>query len=502
MIRTTAGPLALPALMLTLAGTAIAGPAGCDVRVNNTHDKLQECVTLAGVREHQAALQAIANANGGNRVTGAAGYNASLAYFENKLRAAGYQVTKQDFPFNTWYALQPSILEQVSPAPVGPLTNFIMTWSGSGDVTAPVSRPASLGCNAADFAGFPAGHIALILRGSCPFGVKATNAVNAGASGVVVYDNAPGLLTNGNVSSTFTANVGVVSVPQSVGLQLAATPGLVLRLRTSVFRGASTGTNLFAETTDGDANTIVMAGANLDSISSSPGINGNGSGASALLETALMMSKVKPRNKIRFAWWAVQREAGMNVSASQFIGATRYLSSLSQADLDKIALYLNFDTIGSPNYVFFIHDGDNSDNVGSPAGPAGSAAIEKLFEAFYASYAIPFKGIDLSPRSDYWPFIAQGIPVGGITTGTNGTGVAKTPQEAAIWGGTAGVAYDPCWGQPCDTFANNSNSALEVNSKAVAFAVLQLSMNAQSFNPNSRVKGNFRQDPAEPEVTQ
>lgn len=498
-----AAPLfAFPALMLSLAGAALAGPTGCDVRVNNTHEKLQQCVTLAGVREHQAALQAIADANGGNRVSGAAGYNASLAYFENKLRAAGYQVTKQDFPFNTWFALQPSILEQVSPAPAGPITSFIMTWSGSGDVTAAVSKPANLGCNAADFAGFPAGNIALMQRGVCGFGIKATNAVAAGASGVVIYDNAPGLLTTGNVLPSFTANISVVSVPQNIGLQLAATPGLVLRLRTSVYRGTATATNLLAETTDGDANTVVMAGANLDSISSSPGINGNGSGASALLETALMMSKVKPRNKVRFAWWAVQREAGMNVSATQFIGATRYLNSMSPAELNKIALYLNFDSIGSPNYVFFIHDGDNSDNVGSPAGPAGSAAIEKLFESFYAAYGVPFKGADLNARSDYWPFISQGIPVGGITTGINGTGQSKTAQEAAIWGGTAGVAYDPCWGQPCDTFANNSNAALEVNSKAVAFAVLQLSMNAQAFDPNSRVKGNFRQDPAEAEITQ
>lgn len=501
MIKSTP-MIAIPALLLSLAGSALAGPASCDVRVNNTHEKLQECVTLAGVREHQAALQAIADANGGNRVSGAAGYSASLAYFENKLRAAGYYVTKQDFPFNTWFALQPSILEQVSPTPGGPITNFIMTWSGSGDVTAAVSKPANLGCSPADFAGFPAGNIALVQRGACGFGVKATNAVAAGATGVVIYDNAAGLLTTGNVLETFTANVGVVSVPQSIGMQLANTPGLVLRLRTSVFRGAATATNLFAETTTSDSDTVVMAGANLDSIASSPGINGNGSGASALLETALMMSKVKPRNKVRFAWWAMQRQAGMNVSASQFIGATRYLGSLSPAELDKIALYLNFDTIGSPNYVFFIHDGDNSDLVGLPAGPAGSGAIEKVFESFYAARGIPFKGTDLSARSDYWPFIGQGIPVGGITTGINGTGQSKTAQEAAIWGGTPGVSYDPCWGQPCDTFANNSDAALEVNSKAVAFAVLQLSMNAKAFNPNSRVKGNFRQDPGEAEITQ
>jgi hypothetical protein len=46
-------------------------------------------VTLEGVREHQAALQGIANANGGNRAAGLPGYDKSVEYLEGKLRAAG-----------------------------------------------------------------------------------------------------------------------------------------------------------------------------------------------------------------------------------------------------------------------------------------------------------------------------------------------------------------------------------------------------------------------------
>ena len=53
-----------------------AGPAGppvspalCDARPNDTFKKLLECVTLDGVREHQAALQEIADGNGGTRVS-------------------------------------------------------------------------------------------------------------------------------------------------------------------------------------------------------------------------------------------------------------------------------------------------------------------------------------------------------------------------------------------------------------------------------------------------
>ena len=71
-----------------------------------------------------------------------------------------------------------------------------MTYSGSGDVTAavtvvPVAMPTP-GCEATDFAGFPAGNIALISRGACTFAIKATNASNAGAVGVVIYNNIAG----------------------------------------------------------------------------------------------------------------------------------------------------------------------------------------------------------------------------------------------------------------------------------------------------------------------
>lgn len=121
--------------------------------------------------------------------------------------------------------------------------------------------------------------------------------------------------------------------------------------------------------------------------------------------------------------------------------------------------------IGSPNHVLFIYDGDNSDNVGAPAGPAGSAEIEKVSERCFTERGIPFKGTDFSGRSDYGPFIAVGvdIPSGGLFTGTEGI---KTAAEAAIFGRTPGIAYDPCYHQACDTFANNNEHALKVKADA------------------------------------
>jgi len=469
--------------MFAFASTAFAGAEACDTRVNSTFDKLLECVTLDGVREHQAAFQAIADANNGIRTSGTPGYDASVDYVVERMEAAGYNVTVQDFQFQTFISLSPSILEQVAPPPAGPIVNNIMSYSGSGDVTAPVSTVNLItGCNPTDFAGFPAGDIALISRGACTFAQKATNAYNAGASGVVIYNNTPGTL-NGTLGNGFTLDIPVTSVTQSVGQQLAATPGLVMRLKTDTFRGIATTSNVIAESKSGDPNNVVMAGAHLDSVNAGPGIQDNGSGSAAILEVAEQMAKVKPKNMVRFAWWGAE-ESGL-------VGSTYYVNSLSPEEQAKITLYLNFDMIGSPNHVFFIYDGDDSDAVGAGPGPSGSAQIEKTFEKYFNMVGQPFKGTDFSGRSDYGPFIAVGIPSGGLFTGAEGI---KTAEEAAMWGGTAGDQYDPCYHLACDTYDNVNLFALDVNSDAVAYATLQYAMNTQEINA-VKGKGNFQPAP-------
>jgi Zn-dependent M28 family amino/carboxypeptidase len=479
--------VALVAATFVFASTVLAGNEACDTRVNNNFNKLLECVTVEGVREHQAAFQAIADANGGIRTSGTPGYDRSVDYVVERMEAAGYNVTVQEFQFQTFISLAPPILEQVAPPPAGPIENTIMSYSGSGDVTASVSTlPVITGCDAADFAGFPAGNIALISRGICTFAIKATNAYNAGAAGVVIYNNAPGSLS-GTLGNAFTLDIPVTSVTQAIGQQLAATPGLVLRLKTETFRGIATTSNVFAESVGGNPNNVVMAGAHLDSVNEGPGIQDNGSGSAALLEVAEQMAKVKPRTQVRFAWWGAEE--------ASLVGSTYYVNNLSAAELEDITLYLNFDMIGSPNYVFFIYDGDDSDGVGAGPGPAGSAQIEKTFEEYFTMVGEPFKGTDFSGRSDYGPFIAVGIPSGGLFTGAEGI---KTPEEVALWGGTAGIQYDPCYHLACDTYDNISLHALDVNSDAVAYATLKYAMNTEEINA-VKGKGNFKPSPGNSE---
>jgi len=495
MSRTTVGALAalaVAAATVGLAPASVAGPPACGSRVNNTHALLAECITAAGVREHLAALQAIADAHHGTRVSGSAGYDASVDYVVQRLKAAGYTPQVQSFEFTTFIALGPAVLERVAPAHSAPAATSILSYSGSGDVTASVTAlpgPGSdltPGCEAADFSDFPSGHIALVSRGGCTFALKAQNAYAAKAAAVVITNNAPGTL-NGTLGDAFSLDIPVTSVTAAVGAALAGTPGLRLHVKASTFRGPATTYNVLAETRSGNDSNVVMAGAHLDSANAGPGIDNNGSGAAALLEVAEQLARVDPVNTVRFAWWGAEE--------SNLAGSTRYVTGLTEEERARIALYLNVDMIGSPNPVYFVYDGDGSDAIGAPAGPPGSARIEKTFEAFYSQRHLPNKGTDFTGRSDYGPFIAADIPSGGIFSGADGL---KTPQEAAVWGGRAGRPYDPCYSQACDTYGNVDVRALDVNSDALGFAVLQYAMNTVDVNgaPGS---GDF--PPADPTGT-
>jgi Zn-dependent M28 family amino/carboxypeptidase len=365
------------------------------------------------------------------------------------------------------------------------------TGTGTGTVTAAVTvvdinlapprDPVTSGCEAADFAGFPAGNVALIQRGTCSFAVKALNAQAAGASAVIIFNQGNTPAREGLIIGTLapsTATIPVVGASFTDG-QALAQAGAQAFIRVDPPQQV-TQYNVIAESRDGDPNNVVMAGAHLDSVLRGPGINDNGSGSAAILEVAEQLKNVKPRNKVRFAWWGAE-EAGL-------VGSSAYVAGLSAEEQAKITLYLNFDMIGSPNHGFFIYDGDNSDAVGSPAGPAGSAEIEKKFEQYFTFRGIPFKGTDFSGRSDYGPFIAVGIPSGGLFTGAEGI---KTAEEALLWGGTAGQQYDPCYHLACDTYANNNDVALDENADAVAFATLQYAQNTSEINA-VKGKGNFK----------
>jgi Zn-dependent M28 family amino/carboxypeptidase len=463
------------ALTAALAGPALAA-GGTDTQA------LRDDVTLASVRAHQAALQAIADVNDGTRASGTPGYDASAAYVSDVLLDAGYQMRIQPFDYELFLVDSDPVLDPTAPD-LPPYTvdeEFtVMEYSGSGDVTAavtpvdlvlpPTPTPSSTsGCEAADFAGFPTGNIALIQRGTCTFRQKADNAVAAGASAVIIFNEGQ----EGRTDVIF----GTLSPPQlsipaldtsfAVGNELAdlaAAGSLTVRVATDVHVETRTTTNVIADSTSGRTDRTVVVGAHLDSVNEGPGINDNGSGTAAILETAVQMADLQPRNAVRFTFWGAE-ESGL-------IGSQFYVDSLTPRQRKNIALYLNYDMVGSPNFVRFVYDGDGS--AFGIKGPTGSAQIEETFTDYFASQGLASEPTAFDGRSDYDAFISAGIPAGGLFTGAEGI---KTPAQEATYGGMAGVAYDPCYHQACDDFDNVSLTGLDQMSDAIAHATLIYAM--------------------------
>jgi Zn-dependent M28 family amino/carboxypeptidase len=465
---------------------AIAAPpaSGDDIAESKGFRK---AVTVAGIRQHQAALQAIADANDGTRLAGTPGFDQSAQYVYDKAAAAGYNVSTFEFTFQLVSDVTPPEFAQTSPNAVTYVDGVdyaTMSYSGSGNNTAPVSLPSgdNRGCEASDFAGFPAGNIALVLRGTptgfpvaCTFRLKATNAVAAGASAVIVYNNVPGLI-NGTLGEPRFTN-SVIGITQSLGQQLVALVpgGLTVHIKTETAAEDRTARNVIAETPGGDPDNVVVVGAHLDSVSRGPGINDNGSGSAAILKIAEVYAAQRrtPRNKLRFMWFGAEEQG--------LIGSTRYVASLSQAERDKIMAMLNFDMIGSPNYMRGVYDGDGIPT--GVAGPAGSGFIEDVFVDYFNSQGLANEPTLFSGRSDYGPFITAGIPAGGLFTGAE---QPKTQAQVDLYGGLVGAQLDPCYHLACDTFAGTGSGtgatppglaikALDEMSDGVAHAVLTMS---------------------------
>ncbi len=495
-VISTIGISVIALLMLALPAAAGTASTACQNRTNNNYEKLLECVTLDGVRAHQAAFQAIANANGGNRAAGTEGYADSVAYVAGLLDKAGYKVTLDEFQFiddaNT-------VLQQLTPVNATYATGSFV-GSGLGNVTGNVipvdinlvpPRASTSGCEAADFAALNFGgpnDIALVQRGTCSFGIKGANAQAAGAEAVVLFNQGNAPDREGLIVGTLLPDGAAVTVPV-VGASFA--DGAALAQAGSTARvnvEESTEVNVIADSIGGkNKDNIVMAGAHLDSVPEGPGINDNGSGSAALLETAVMMAKVNPTNKLRFAWWGAE-ELGL-------IGSTDYVANLPAAELDKIAMYLNYDMVGSPNYVPMVYDADESTFPAPVTVPPGSTAIEDLYESFYTLKGEPYDDAEFSGRSDYEAFILAGIPSGGLFTGAE---EPKTAEQGSIWGGTVGAQLDPCYHAVCDTFGNFNPHILELNADLIAFTQLTFAWSTKSVNgvEGKDVPGNFPPLPA------
>lgn len=424
---------------------------------------LQKRMSADAMMTHLTKLQGIADAHGGNRALGTPGFDASVDYVAGALRDKGFDVATPEFEVRLPFAEDPALTVGGRPVTSKALEYTIGTkpQGVSGPLVA-ARQEESPGCTASDYDGLPvAGAVVLVDRGHCPFSEKEAAAVERGAVAMIVANNTDGDKMGATLGSRTEVKIPVVSVTKDEGARLRGEHGPAeLHLKAGV-RVEHT-RNVIAQTKTGSTSDVVMLGAHLDSVPDGPGINDNGSGVAAVLETALQLgNSPKINNAVRFGFWGAEEEG--------LLGSTNYVESLDLDQLKDISLYLNFDMLGSPNPGYLTYDGDQSappDTNGTPRVPEGSAGIERALRAYLDGAAKPAEDTSFDGRSDYDGFTQAGIPAGGLFSGAE---EEMTEEQARRWGGKAGQPFDPNYHKKTDTLDHVDHKALEILGGGVAY---------------------------------
>lgn len=449
-------PSSQPSTMTTVA----SGPAG------EFAAALQKRVTADAMMAHLRKLQEIADANNGTRALGTPGYDASVDYVAKMLRDKGFDVQTPEFEVHLPYAEEPSLTVAGNNVAAKALEFTIGTppQGVSGPLVAARVEDTP-GCTASDYDGLAVtGAIVLVDRGKCQFAVKQAVAAERGAVALIVANNEDGDEMGGTLGENTQVKIPVVSVTKAIGERLRAQPGpATLKLNAGVRTERTR--NVITQTKTGSTTDVVMVGAHLDSVPAGPGINDNGSGVAAVLETALQLgSSPQVRNAVRFGFFGAE-EVGL-------LGSNNYVSSLDVEALKDIALYLNVDMLGSPNPGYFTYDGDQSaprkPDDGVPRVPEGSAGIERTLAAYLQGAGKPAEDTSFDGRSDYDGFTQSGVPAGGVFSGAE---EKMSDEQAKRWGGHAGEPFDPNYHKATDTLDHVDRTALEINADAVVYAV-------------------------------
>jgi Zn-dependent M28 family amino/carboxypeptidase len=490
MRRTKLGLALMLALLVAFGVVSVATAA-----VPTDTSALRNAVGVKGIMKHESEFQNIADANDGTRAASTPGYDASAAYVADKLRRTGFIVTEQSFEFPFFEETGSPTFERLTPSARTYVHNTdyaLMEYSGSGDVRGQIvptndivippgvkEGTSNSGCEASDFPAQTEGNVALIQRGTCDFVVKVENAKAAGAKAAIIFNEGqPGRTDIINGTLGHPVDIPALDTTFAVGAELyrlASEDSTSVHIVTQTFFETRTTKNVIADYPGGRTDRTVVVGAHLDSVPEGPGINDNGSGSAGILEIALQMKKlnIKPINHVRFAFWGAEEE-GLH-------GSTYYVNQLTARQQKDIAVNLNFDMIGSPNFVRFVYDGDG-DAFGT-SGPSGSGTVEDVFLDYFASQGLQTEPTEFDGRSDYEAFINAGIPAGGLFSGAEDI---KTAEQAAIYGGTAGTAYDACYHQACDDLSNLNKTSIEQLADGAAHATLTFAQTTSAVSGTDR----------------
>jgi hypothetical protein len=513
--------LAVGLALFAAPGASAITSAECDARVNDTPSKLLECIQTDDLMAHMQAFQDIADANPGpdgmpSRNSGEPGYKASVDYVAQVMKDAGYNVTIQTYKFD-YYAftgipsfseLSPNAHDYLLGDEWGPgqtQGSTTASLAAAGGIVLPPTPTSSStsGCTMADFPASISGHVALIQRGGCNFGVKVLNAKAAGATGVVIFNEGNPGRTGLQIGSMVDANnnpfiptIPVAFTTFAVGLdlynQIQAGPAPVVSLSVPAIVQPNTDDyNVIAESKGGDKNHVLVVDAHLDAIYGA-GMLDNASGSAAILDIAQKMKNVNPTNKLRFIWFGGE-ELGL-------LGSIHYVNNLTPTQASHIGYDLDADVLATPNYSIGILDPaapnffsrtvtDTFPNrVYKPSRVARNIAVD-YFDSIGKNH------IFFSPvGTDAHSFNSIGIPASGLLTGQD---CCKTQEEVDLFGGVLGnyegniPSFDGgCVDNPfrwCDNIDNNDPEVFTFMSKAFADMVVRMAFDTKVMSSSTSI---------------
>ena len=442
------------------AAQGASGPAGSPIA-------LADAITEDGLRFRLDALAAVSTKADGWRTTGSKGFDVAADYVATELKAAGWTVSEDTFQMPGFFDDGGSSVtvggSSFSDGDVRPLI-----YAPRGNVTGPVvaigwdAAPGTntKGCQNGDYAGLPPDAIVLVAPGPCIRRAAIQAAQSAGAKGfVAAYPGAqPGMALRATLIQPDGIDIPAVGATKQVGDALAAAAnqgGMAHLVSTAQTRIVDT-RSIIGQLDGGEAaggagatSPVIMLGAHLDSVLDGPGINDNGSGVAALLETARALGNDRPKASIRLGFWAGE-ELGL-------WGSTQYVGALSDNDREALLAYVNADMVASPNGFAGVDD-DGRDM------PGGAALEALLMKAVKDAGGTPISAS--GGGSDHAPFARAGIAIGGVHSGAT---EILSPDTAASSGSQAGLPADACYHQVCD---DRSNVRLEL-ARTLAIALAQ-----------------------------
>ncbi|CAF4156226.1 unnamed protein product [Rotaria sordida] len=452
---------------------------------------------------HLNELQNIATNTGGNRAINTIGFNQTLDYINNYLSShTNFKVATNYFYLRNFIlASNPILITSINGTTINRLLSsnlsiaefYFVQYTRSANFAdyVPISVIPNEGCSDNDWLAAnpsPNGRVALVKRGDCNFLDKAVLASKYNVAALLFYNDgtSPGRISPIFVSLGQNNELPALFLSYTLGQELADAArnplnnvGVRITISLTDESRYPVG-NICADTPTGDATQTIVIGGHSDSVPAGPGINDNGSGSAANLGLAVALARLfetstyeKYKYRVRFCWWGAE-EVGL--LGSDFHVQQAGISTVVGERLIDYLINLNYDMLGSPNYMFGIYDARTANNNTPAHALPGSHKITNLYREWFIRQNLPWNNTDFSGRSDYGPFLAKGIVAGGLFSGADDM---KSLDERNYYdkmlgqglGGIAGAIHDPCYHRACDSIQNINVFAFEKMVQAAAYVL-------------------------------